>query len=166
MVINNTESKRKAFAEWLQRNGADVVHVTSPWEFARFRANSMLHIVYVDKAGTVNTGEFALECLAGWQRNLNMAMGFTSKRRSLGAKVRATLAARDGRDCFFCGLPMADEEMTIEHLVGKNKGGPDHTDNMVLAHEACNMQAGSIPLIKKIQIHVEMQLKKKRTMSP
>lgn len=161
--LNNTKSHRKGFGDWLRTQGADVLEVTSPWEFARFRANSMLHIIYVDKAGTVNTGEFALECLAAWRRNANVPMGFTSKRKSLGANMRATLAARDGTECFFCGAEMKPEEMTIEHLVGKNKGGTDHSDNLVLAHEKCNQGIGAIPLVAKIEIHVKMRIEQETT---
>lgn len=142
-----------AFGAWLRAQGADVLAPTNEYEVARFRANGAVHVVYRKKNGSVTHGEFGGRCIEAFKRGQNMAMGFTANRRSLSASVKASLLARDGDACFFCGLQMPPEDMTIEHLVGKSKGGPDHTDNLVLAHEACNQDAGNMPLMEKIKVH-------------
>ena len=67
-------------------------------------------------------------------------------------RLKVDLVARDGSDCFFCLKPMADQDMTIEHLVSRHKGGPDHMDNLVLAHMKCNGLADNRPLVEKIKI--------------
>ncbi len=150
----------EAFASWLREQGAEVQAPKSQYEFARFRAQGGLHIIYIRQSGTISAQPFGLECLAAFRRRSNMAMGFTAARNTRAASVRATLLLRDGEACFFCGDPMLPEEITVEHLVAKNKGGPDHTDNLVLAHERCNQDVGPMPLIDKIRIHCEMRIRK------
>lgn len=152
--------EQEAFAEWLREQGADVLQPTSDYEFARFRAMGMINIIYVRQSGAFSAQPFGMECLAAFRKKKNMAMGFTEARKSLNASMRATLLARDGDLCFFCAEAMPPWDVTIEHLVAKNKGGPDHTDNLVLAHEACNQRIGSMPLIRKIRIYHEARKKK------
>jgi hypothetical protein len=158
--MTKKEINRKEFSDWLRSMGADVQATTSPYEFARFRAHGAVQIVYRRQNGAFSSGEFGMECLAAFTRGTSLAMGFTGPRHGVGAHLRAALVERDGDACFFCGMIMPREDMTIEHLVAKNKGGPDHTDNLVLAHEKCNQSAGAAPLIDKIRIHVQMQIKK------
>lgn len=43
-------------------------------------------------------------------------------------------------------------DATLEHLVARAKGGPDHMDNLVLVHEECNKKVSNLPLIEKIKI--------------
>ena len=152
--------EREAFAEWLREQGADVLQPTNEYEFARFRAMGMINVIYVRQSGVFSAQPFGMKCLAAFRKKANMAMGFTEARKSLNASMRATILSRDGDLCFFCAEPMPPWDVTIEHLVAKNKGGPDHTDNLVLAHEACNQRVGSMPLIRKIKIYHESRKKK------
>jgi hypothetical protein len=151
---------REAFESWLREQGADVLAPTNPYEFARFRAHGGVHVIYVRQTGTFSAQEFGLECLAAFRRGASIAMGFTAERKTYASAVRATLIKRDGGACFFCGQPMQAEDITVEHLVAKARGGPDHTDNLVLAHERCNKEVGAMPLIEKIRIHVDMKIAK------
>ncbi len=152
--------EREAFADWLREQGADVLQPTNEYEFARFRAMGMINVIYVRQSGVFSAQPFGMKCLAAFRKNANMAMGFTEARKSLNASMRATLLARDGNLCFFCAETMPADDITVEHLVAKNKGGPDHTDNLVLAHEACNQRIGAMPLIKKIRIYHETRKQK------
>ncbi len=152
--------EKEAFADWLREQGADVLQPTNEYEFARFRAMGMINVIYVRQSGVFSAQPFGMKCLAAFRKKANMAMGFTEARKSLNASMRATLLARDGNLCFFCAEPMQPGEVSIEHLVAKNKGGPDHTDNLVLAHEECNQRVGAMPLIKKIRIYHENRKQK------
>ena len=143
---------QEAFSAWLREQGADVLAPTNQWEFARFRAHETVHIIWRNKGGRLTALHFAAKCLDAFGKKSNLAMGFTEKRHQIPQTIKATLMGRDGDRCFFCRLPLAGD-ITIEHLVAKSKGGPDHTDNLVLAHEKCNMAAGGLPLIEKIKIH-------------
>lgn len=156
--MTKKEPNRKEFEAWLRGQGANVQATTNPYEFARFRARGAVHIIYRRKNGAISAEVFGLECLLAFQRGGSIAMGFTSPRHTEGGHTRAALVERDGDCCFYCGLQMPADDMSIEHLVGKSKGGPDHTDNLVLAHTKCNQGAGSAPLIEKIRMHVEMRI--------
>jgi len=163
--MNKSGIQRPEFLAWLTTQGADVQASTNPYEWARFYAREFLHIIYRDKRGTFNAtsqdgGNFAAECLAAFQRGANIAMGNTKPRHPIRHKKKAALMERDGNACFFCLRPMEEEEITIEHLVAKVRGGPDHTDNLALAHRRCNQGANNIPLMEKIKIHVQAQIKK------
>lgn len=138
------------FRAWLRSQGADVLAPTNQWEVVRFRARGAVHIVYTDARKNIKASGFAAECMEACRRGGNLSMGFTSDRKSLGARMKAALLARDGDLCFFCARVMTQEEMTVEHLVGIGKGWPNHTDNFALAHEECNKKAGNMPLMEKI----------------
>lgn len=45
-----------------------------------------------------------------------------------------------GRRCAYCG---SGENLTIDHLVPRSKGGQDHPSNLVLACLTCNNRKGS-----------------------
>lgn len=163
--MKNRGIARPEFLTWLTAQGADVQASTNPYEFARFHAREGLHIIYRDKRGTFNAtsqdgGNFSTECLAAFQRGANIAMGNTKRRRPIRDKKKAALLERDGDACFFCQRPMAEEDITVEHLVAKVRGGPDHTDNLALAHKRCNQGANNIPLMEKIRRHVAAQIEK------
>ena len=148
----------KAFEAWLRAQGAEVLQTTSPWELARFRAREGLHIIYTRANGTITAQDFPLECLAAFRRGRSIAMGDPVKRKPL-AHRKAALMARDGAECFFCGLPMTEDEATIEHLVPLSRRGPNTDENLALAHEACNMAAGDAPLMEKIRKHCEARVR-------
>jgi hypothetical protein len=163
--MNKSGIQRPQFLAWLSTQGAEVLPSTNPYEFARFLARDGLHIIYRDKRGTFNAtsqdgGNFSAECLAAFHRGANIGMGNTTPRRPIRHRKKAALMERDGNACFFCLRPMeTEEDITVEHLVAKLRGGPDHTDNMALAHRRCNQQANNAPLMDKIRIHVAAQIK-------
>lgn len=144
----------KKFVEWLRRQGADVLAPTNPYELARFRARGAVHVIYINKSGNItSSGQFVQECLKAFDDNFNIPMGFTGRRKTLSGKMKASLFMRDGPLCFFCQKEMPENDMTIEHLVGVNKGGTSHNDNLTLAHFKCNQRADNLPLMEKIHIH-------------
>jgi len=143
---------QKAFIRWLKAQGADVLTPTSQYEFARFRAHGELHIIWRNKREQISSLEFGQKCLEHFTRGAGLKMGFSTGRKTIPQKIKVQLMNRDGADCFFCQRPLGDD-VTIEHLVAVARGGPDHTDNLALAHDVCNRSAGNMSLMEKINIH-------------
>jgi hypothetical protein len=147
--------KKEKFIEWLRTNGAEILPTTNSYELARFMAHGRVNIVYEGRRGIRCVG-FAQECLEAWQEGRAMNMGFTQKPRNSLQRKQLALLQRDGSLCFYCGMVMSGTpgtqmQMTVEHLVGRAKGGPDHEDNLVLSHEVCNKKVANLPLIEKLK---------------
>jgi 5-methylcytosine-specific restriction endonuclease McrA len=54
---------------------------------------------------------------------------------------REGIKARDGHKCVYCG---SSENLTIDHVRPKSKGGTDTADNCVTACRPCNQAKGSM----------------------
>jgi len=63
--------------------------------------------------------------------------------RSSDAKrmFREGIKARDGHKCVYCG---STENLTVDHIRPKSKGGTDTADNLVTACRPCNQAKGSM----------------------
>ncbi len=63
--------------------------------------------------------------------------------RSSDAKrmFRDSIKARDGHKCVYCG---SSENLTVDHIRPKSKGGSDTADNLVTACRPCNQAKGSM----------------------
>ena len=51
---------------------------------------------------------------------------------------RRTIYKRDGNQCMYCGIKPGTEELTIDHVLPRSKGGLTTWENCVLACVACN----------------------------
>ena len=147
---------KEKFLLWLQKNGAQVLAPTNAYELARFRARGGVHVIYQGRRGISASG-FAGECLSAFQGGRPLDMGIVSKPRGQYTRIKAALAHRDGMECFYCGGRMVEDSLSVEHLVSLDKGGPNHTDNFVLTHPACNAKAGNLPLVEKIKLRDKMR---------
>jgi hypothetical protein len=143
--------KTEAFKAWLEKEGAEVLAPTNQYEVVRFRARGGVHVVYWGKRG-LTFGPFAQECYEAFQRGQHFDMGLRGTQREGMAKFRHALFERDGRGCFYCLNLMTDEDASVEHLVARHKGGPNHMDNLALAHRTCNAKVGNLPLVKKLAV--------------
>lgn len=56
---------------------------------------------------------------------------------------RNAIKERDDYCCTYCG---STEDLTIDHVRPRSKGGPTNADNCVTACKACNQAKGSMPL--------------------
>jgi hypothetical protein len=65
---------------------------------------------------------------------------------------RHRMLQRDGRICFYCGYEMDIDDITLEHLVPRSKGGRTTSENIVLAHGYCNNRAGTLCLEDKLAL--------------
>ena len=142
---------KKAFIEWLRREGAEVLAPTNAYEVARFIAHGGTHVIYEGRRG-ISANGFAWTCFNAFNEKRHVDMGITKKQRNGTLKTKCALRERDGEMCFFCFEKMPESDMSIEHLVSIQNGGPNHMDNLVLAHKKCNRQADNHPLKYKIEI--------------
>lgn len=148
--------KIEPFKDWLRRQGAEILAPTNAYEVLRFRAKGAVHVVYTGRRG-LSIPEFVKDCYRAFEKNLKWDMGITATPRTQATQRKVALLARDGRECFYCGHNMPNEDMTVEHLIPLDKRGPDHEGNMALAHAACNRKAANLPLTKKIQLRDKMR---------
>ena len=77
----------------------------------------------------------------------------------MNKKIKSTLSnkakrllKRDGRECFYCGIHLKDEEITIEHVLNKTHGGNGNMNNLVLSHMICNHAAGEMSIADKVRM--------------
>lgn len=73
-----------------------------------------------------------------------------------GSFNRKNLFRRDCCRCQYCGKQMVTEELTIDHVIPRSKGGPTSWENCVLACVNCNskkanrsLEASGMKLLKK-----------------
>ena len=151
-----TDRDTHYFKEWLARNGAEVLAPTNAYELVRFRARGAVHIIYTGRRGVSMQG-FAHHCYTAFKDGSKVDMGVVATQRTQNTERKAALFARDGRGCFYCADDMDDEDMTVEHLIALDKGGPNRLENLALAHKRCNSKASNLPLAKKIALRDTMR---------
>ena len=78
-------------------------------------------------------------------------MAACSRRR---AQLKRSLAARDGRACFYCGTGFADlADATIDHLIPRSVLPGWRQFNLVLACKPCNnAKADTLPQVYLRQV--------------
>lgn len=65
---------------------------------------------------------------------------------------KRVLAIRDGRECWYCGIDLPKDKLTIEHLVAVSDGGTHNIKNLVLACKPCNTEAGTLSVSDKVKM--------------
>ena len=55
---------------------------------------------------------------------------------------RGEIFARDNYRCVFCGQVFPEEELTVDHLQARSRGGDRSGGNLVTACGACNLKKG------------------------
>lgn len=55
---------------------------------------------------------------------------------------REAIFARDGYRCVFCGEAFPAEELSVDHLQARSRGGDRSTGNLVTACRGCNARKG------------------------
>lgn len=70
--------------------------------------------------------------------------------------TRRNVFARDDHRCQYCGRKFSRQELTIDHVLPRSRGGRDTWENLVLACVKCNVRKGSrtpdeagMPLVRK-----------------
>lgn len=162
------------FIHYLAESGAQIGVPSNTYEVVRYRSypdgatKMMTSIVYRKENGQITWTGASFKHYQRFLDNLPMQPRVVSveipkdrkAKEPKGEVKRAALLERDGSDCWFCGKPLG-EDITIEHLVPRSKGGVNHLDNYVLAHQSCNLEAANKPLVDKIALRNRMMEKAK-----
>lgn len=151
------EKEMERFRAWLTSQGAEIHQPTNEYEFIRFRCRFGVGVVYRKSNGNFSySSPWVSEAFATMMGDKPWSGKGKPGKRKGGSTRKRQLFDRDGDDCFYCGKPMG-ADMTIEHLLSINHGGPDRFENTVLAHQQCNLRAGSLPIIDKIILRDKMR---------
>jgi hypothetical protein len=151
-TLSQLTKRREKFEGFLTARGAQILQPTNEWEVLRFKTHKGVHVIYRNSKGNIT---FTGDSFDAWQafiHGLSWTGAVATKREKKDIPLVATLLARDGNNCFFCGLDMDPADRTIEHLVPVAHGGPNHLSNLVLAHRACNSNAGHLSVMDKIRL--------------
>lgn len=125
-----------------------------------------------DKTGELGTqiGVLAEEFCALWNGNVGQLKDALAAKESKlqaiqerrkehalhDAEVRETVWAMTDGKCFYCKIDMTRERIegephrcfTVDHIVSKKNGGPDHLSNYIPACSACNTAKHARPFIE------------------
>ena len=132
-----------------------AVHVTS--------ANRALVLLYGDRARVV-ADDYSTHDFESW-RDLSEVMESVSKISTPSFQIavpeviilnhfhkiptrqvkfsRRNIYLRDNHTCQYCGKIPPKEELTIDHVIPRSRGGRTNWENVVLACIKCNMKKGS-----------------------
>ena len=142
-----------AFKAWLTKRGAIVDPPTNVWEVLRVRTCFGLFVVYTNKAGRQTWPDELVDILNSYKAKQDVALSPDLKSKVKLRHLIDDLGARDGLWCWFCEIGFLSPDsaaITIEHLVPKAHGGPNHPSNLVLACRDCNGEAGSKSVSEKV----------------
>lgn len=132
-----------------------AVHITS--------ARRALILLYSDHARVV-TEDYAVHDFDSW-RELSMAMKSVKKIATPAYQIaipevimltefskfpprqvkfsRRNIYLRDNYTCQYCGTVPPRDELTIDHVIPRSRGGKSVWENVVLACMRCNMKKGN-----------------------
>lgn len=158
-TVKAFEDVRGKFEAWIINHGAEIRMPTNPYEIARFTTPDGIGVVYRNKKMEISDWNQAADrAYDAWRRgDDNWRLCKKTKRPKLSHQ-QATIIARDGEGCWYCGQPFTDESPeTTEHLVSRIHRGPDHLSNLVLSHEPCNLKAGNLSVAEKVRLREQMR---------
>jgi 5-methylcytosine-specific restriction endonuclease McrA len=84
--------------------------------------------------------------------------GYTGFAKRKVAFNRRTIFERDGYKCQYCGQKYASDDLTLDHVIPRSRGGRSTWDNIVVACVSCNTRKAN-----KLVEEAGMKLLKKPT---
>jgi 5-methylcytosine-specific restriction endonuclease McrA len=84
------------------------------------------------------------------QPNAKLPPAIEQKTSKALTKLRKMLYLQGG-NCFFCGMPLTEEQASIEHLNPKSLGGTSTEGNEVVCHKTLNHTFGNMDLKRKFE---------------
>lgn len=63
----------------------------------------------------------------------------------MSAELRERLFRRDGMRCVYCGNVFPAEQLTLDHVEPRVRGGDNSDGNLVTACRGCNTRKGGAP---------------------
>lgn len=122
--------------------------------YTRFTAEMRARHAAWNRANRAHVAEYSRRWAATHpeRHKINMA-NYSSRRRSRLAAAGveqldlAAIVEREKMMCHICGLVIAPDDLSFDHLVPVSAGGPHASWNLALAHRRCNSRrgAGRIP---------------------
>lgn len=156
-ILDMTPRRIKKFLTEITERGGECFASTSPYELARFKTKFGVGIIYCGKKGiSINPQAHAAIDHISTKAKGSLAPVVTTNRSKPAGAVLAIMA-RDGETCFFCGLDLGND-VTVEHLVSKTHGGPNHIANTFLAHTFCNASAGHMSAPEKVALAISNRM--------
>lgn len=77
--------------------------------------------------------------------------GTTWNRTSaLSTTTIGAIILRDDWQCAYCQRRIDRDDLTLDHVVPRSKGGSNRADNLVLAHGDCNIARGDSPVTASV----------------
>lgn len=153
--------KIESFTAWLSSAGAEILRATNCYELLRYRARCGVGVLYKSGAGVSVNAPHVLEAYECFATGAVWQWKGVPTRRGKGSKTKQQLIARDGPYCFYCGKEFEPADLTREHLLSVNQGGPDRIENMALACGPCNGEAGHMAIVEKVKLrerrHIRFQ---------
>ncbi len=85
-------------------------------------------------------------CSIALARRAEYLASYPARRREAtraAHRLRDDVVARDGSACGICGGVVAEDELSIDHIIPVAVGGTDGLDNLRVAHRFCNSRKGA-----------------------
>lgn len=150
------------FRAWLLARGALLLE-PGEFEIARFKTGNTTCSVYTTgrKAKLQFNCPAAASAWAAFDQGMRWRAPVVTPYERANKTLRQRVRERDGGLCFFCRLPVAPgPNESLEHLVARSARGPQHIDNMYLAHaKPCNIEAGHLSAPEKVQLAINNALR-------
>lgn len=140
------------FKAFIEDSGGLLKDSTNIFELVRFKAGKETCLIYVNKHGHITSYNNDLAMKAHEAFKQKRPFKLVDRKRRRASEWKKTLAFRDGQDCWYCGLHFELEDLTVEHLLSARHGGSNNRNNLVLACEKCNLEAGSQSIAKKVEL--------------
>lgn len=146
----------KSFQGFLAARGSQILLPTNEYEVLRFTGpDGCTCILYRNKAGYLRWNGRVIDAYEAFKTGGKWSATVKIFRTKNGKKklaIKQSIKDRDGGGCFYCTKELPLDQMTIEHFVPVNAGGPDHISNMALSCCGCNREAGHMPVVKKMHL--------------
>ena len=150
---------KEPFDTWVSRMGGEVLAKTNPFELHRFKANGQSLVIYKNSKNKIAfSSDLANAYFTAHREGRDLKITKSAGEYRRGHPVRKSIVDRDGFDCFYCSAIFGENcKPTIEHLVPRIHGGPDHISNKFLACWECNSLAGRLSAPEKIRMRENMR---------
>lgn len=159
--VNSFEPFKKDFLEFLVKQGA-VINIPKKFEIVRFLFNDNIgSIVFNNKGKITQANKLAQDAWDAFRtKNTSWKPNKNNKELDLRKDMIYQLSIRDGWHCFYCNKLLDENTSTIEHLVSRHDGGPNHPSNLFLSCNDCNVKVGREAAHIKIKMRDYFQKKK------
>ena len=145
------------FKAHLTACGAEVLEPNRQNEVLRVRVEAGTFIV-VRRANDRLTWPLEVEAMwSAYKRGRHVRLGNKTRLKPRTLIDIATIAQRDGWECFYCEAGLEQDTATIEHLVARVHRGPNHISNKFLSCADCNCRAGHLSAPEKIRLRDELR---------